>query len=405
MNLRSAEPFWPFHTPVLTSYPALREDLRAEVIVVGSGITGALAAYELVKAGCKVVMISKTRPAAESTSATTALLQYEIDVPLRELIDKVGPDHASRSYLLCHDSIDQLDKVHKAVGATKVFHKRKSLLLAARKKDVDDLALEYELRRDIGIQVRWLNDQDMKERWGLDNAAAIYSAQAAETDAYLLTQKILQWCTARGMLVYDHAEVTAIQETQREVTLTTDRHYTLRAKHVVMATGYEGTKWLDRNVARLHSTYAIISKPVPRAQLWRDRCLIWDTGKPYLYLRTTNDDRIIIGGRDETWQSGHKRDVLIRRKSQELCRDFQKKFPHIDFHIDYEWAGTFGETADGLPYIGPAKPRSRVLYSLGYGGNGITFSQIGAVILRDIITGQRNKDAKIFTFDRMNYRA
>lgn len=404
MNLRSSEPFWPFHTPVLASYPALREDLRAEVIVVGSGITGALAAYELIKAGCQVVVISKTRPAAESTSATTALLQYEIDVPLRELIDKVGPDHASRSYLLCHDSIDQLDKVHKAVGATKVFHKRKSLLLAALKKDVEDLAHEYQLRREIGIRVQWLSADDVKERWGLNNAAAIYSAQAAETDAYLLTQKILQWCAARGMQVYDHAEVTTIHETQREVTLTTDRGYALRAKYVVMATGYEGTKWLDRNVARLHSTYAIISKPVPREQLWRDRCLIWDTGKPYLYLRTTTDDRIIIGGRDETWHSGHKRDVLIRRKSQELCCDFQKKFPYIDFHMDYAWAGTFGETADGLPYIGPAKKHSRVLYSLGYGGNGITFSQIGAVILRDLITGRGNKDAEIFSFDRLNYR-
>ena len=389
---------------MLASYPALHSDVRAEVVVVGSGITGALAAYELVSAGCQVVMISKSRPASDSTSATTALLQYEIDTPLHKLIGKVGTNDAARSYLLCHDSIDQLDKVHKVVGAAKVFRRRKSLLLAALKKDVPDLELEYQLRRDIGIQVQWLTAENVKERWGLNNAAAIYSAQAAETDAYLLTQKILQWCTAQGMQLYDHAQVTAIHESPRMVTLQTDRGYTLRAKHVVMATGYEGTQWLDRNVARLHSTYAIISKPVPREQLWRDRCLIWDTGKPYLYMRTTDDDRIIIGGRDEPWQSGHKRDVLIRRKSEELCRDFQKKFPHLDFHIDYEWAGTFGETADGLPYIGPAKPRSRVLYSLGYGGNGITFSQIGAVILRDLITGQRNRDAEIFRFDRMNYK-
>ncbi|MBS1623484.1 MAG: FAD-binding oxidoreductase [Bacteroidetes bacterium] len=404
MNLRSAEPFWPFHTPVLTSYPALRTDVRAAVVVVGSGITGALAAYELVKAGCQVVLISKTRPASESTAATTALLQYEIDTPLRELIDKVGPDHASRSYLLCHESIDQLAKVHEAVGAARVFHKRKSLLLAALKKDVPDLEREYQLRSDIGIKVQWLEMPDVKERWGLDNVAAIYSAQAAETDAYLLAQKILQWCTAHGMQVYDHAEVTAIHESPREVTLHTSKGYNLRAKYVVMATGYEGTQWLDRNVARLHSTYAIISKPVPREQLWRDRCLIWDTGRPYLYLRTTEDNRIIIGGKDEPWASGHKRDILIRRKSEELCRAFRRKFPYIDFQIDYEWAGTFGETADGLPYIGAAKPRSRVLYSLGYGGNGITFSQIGAVILRDIITGQRNKDVAIFSFDRLDYQ-
>jgi glycine/D-amino acid oxidase-like deaminating enzyme len=404
MELRSPEPFWLYHTPILNVYETLRNDIKTEVVVVGSGVTGALAAYELVKAGCKVTIISKDRPGMASTCASTALLQYEIDVPLHDLIALTGSETAERSFILCHDSIDALEKIHKKVGAAPSFHRRNSLLLASLKKDVPDLDKEYQARKKIGIEMKWLDEADVVKRFGFSAPAAIYSAQAAETNAYLFTQKIIEWCAKKGAKVYDHAEVIAMTENKSGVELNTDAGYKIKAKYAVMATGYEGTKWIDQRVARLHSTYVIISKPVPKAMLWADRCLIWETAHPYIYMRTTDDYRIIIGGKDETFDSGHKRDTLLKEKSKILLEAFYKKFPHINFDIDFEWAGTFGETADGLPYIGPVKSSSRILFSLGYGGNGITFSQIGAVILKDIITKNKNPDTGRFGFGRMNYK-
>ncbi|MCW3127419.1 MAG: dependent oxidoreductase [Bacteroidetes bacterium] len=404
MNLRSAEPFWLYHTPALHTYPSLRENIRAEVVVVGCGISGALAAYELVKAGCEVVIISKDRVGMASTCASTSLLQYEIDTPLHKLIELVGRDTAERSYLLCHDSIDELQKIHKAVGAAKSFHRRKSLLLASVKKDIPDLEKEFQARQEIGIWMKWMNENEVKDHFGFDSPAAIYSDQGGETDSYLFTQKVLKWCRDKGARIYDHAEVTTMTEGFRKIELVTTEGYTIRARYAVMATGYEGVKWINRNVARLHSTYVVMSKPIPEAHLWKDKCLIWETAHPYIYLRTTDDHRIIIGGKDEPFASGHKRDVLMREKSKQLLKAFYKKFPNVGFDIDYEWAGTFGETADGLPYIGPAKPGSRMLFSLGYGGNGITFSQMGAVILKDIITRQKNPDVKRYSFERLNYK-
>lgn len=370
--------------------------------VVGSGISGVLAAYELIKAGCEVTILSKDRVGMVSTCASTSLLQYEIDTPLHKLIRQVGRPTAERSYMLCHDSIDELEKIHRTVGAGDYFHRRKSLLLASVKKDVENLSNEYRARQDIGIRVKWLEEAALEKRFSLEAPAAIYSDQGAETDLWAFTQRLAMWCNKQGARVFDHAEVINMRETARGVRLTTSEGYTIDARYAVMATGYEATRWIDRNVARLHSTFVIISKPMPAAQLWRDRCLIWETARPYIYLRTTNDNRVIIGGKDEPFSSAHKRDSLLGAKSKALLKAFYKKFPEIDFDIDYRWAGTFGETADGLPYIGPAKAHSRILFSLGYGGNGITFSQIGAVILRDIITHQSNPDIHRFGFDRLN---
>lgn len=75
-------------------------------------------------------------------------------------------------------------------------------------------------------------------------------------------------------------------------------------------------------------------------------------------------------------------------------------FLDLPFKVDYSWGGTFIETDDGLPYIGSIKQLSHTYFALGYGGNGITFSQLAADILADLLLGRKNKDAEIFSFDR-----
>ena len=57
--------------------------------------------------------------------------------------------------------------------------------------------------------------------------------------------------------------------------------------------------------------------------------MIWNTADPYLYMRTTQDNRIIIGGRDEPFYNPVKRDKLLKKKTQQLTHDFQKIFPDV----------------------------------------------------------------------------
>ena len=128
--------------------------------------------------------------------------------------------------------------------------------------------------------------------------------------------------------------------------------------------------------------------------------MLWNTADPYLYIRTTPDNRILIGGRDEKIWDPKKRDSLLPAKTAALVRDFKKLYPQIRLKPEFSWCGTFGSTKDGLPYIGeyPGLPNS--YFSLGFGGNGITFSLIAAEILKDLITGKKNSAEKIFSFQR-----
>lgn len=152
----------------------------------------------------------------------------------------------------------------------------------------------------------------------------------------------------------------------------------------------------------LNSTYVTISEQFnKKTEYWKDDTLIWNTADPYLYMRSTADNRILVGGRDEKLFQNVRRDALIHLKMKQLVRDFNRIFPHIQFVPEFSWAGTFGSTKDGLPFIGawPRLPHS--YFALGFGGNGITFSVIAAKIIRDLICGKMKQTPDKYAFSRL----
>ena len=79
MDLHDGTPFWPRRDGLLSVHPPLTQDETCDVVVIGGGITGSLAALELTKRGFDVVVIDRRDAGGGSTSASTSMLQYEID--------------------------------------------------------------------------------------------------------------------------------------------------------------------------------------------------------------------------------------------------------------------------------------------------------------------------------------
>ena len=144
----------------------------------------------------------------------------------------------------------------------------------------------------------------------------------------------------------------------------------------------------------------MVSRPLKSFQGWPERCLVWESARPYFYLRTTPDGRAMLGGEDEDFADPGRRDQLIGAKASTLTEKFRAMFPGIEMQPDCAWAGTFAETKDGLPYVGSVPEFPCGYFALGYGGNGITFSLVAARIIRDQIMGRANADADLFAFDR-----
>jgi glycine/D-amino acid oxidase-like deaminating enzyme len=401
MQLRFGCPFWLLQAGEHATWPDLDGDASADVVVVGAGITGALAAWRLAESGFDTLLLDRRDVGAGSTAASTALLQYELDTPLRMLRALVGAERANRAYIRSAAAFGALESVLDRLGDRAGYARRQSLYLAREPAELRELQRECAERAALGIAIEFLDHRALKRHFGIDRPGALLSAAGGEIDAYRLTLRLVEAAAALGARVHTGAasEVTSVQPGD-SVTLTTAAGRRVRAGRVVFATGYEFAPCLPPRDVSLRTTYAVATPPLAVREPWPGRAIIWETARPYLYLRTMPDGRVVVGGADDPGADAPPPDGLIEAKAQHLVGAARALFPHLELEPDCAWAGVFAETRDGLPYIGAVPGMAQVFGSLAYGGNGITFGVIAADILLSLCQGGQHPDAELFGFDR-----
>lgn len=401
MDLHSGLPFWIVKNEFFNLYNPLRENYKIDVAIIGSGITGSLVAHELCKAGIQCAIIDKRTIGTGSSAASTAQLQYEIDNPLSDLVKIVPEKIAIDAYFNCLQSITDIENIFKKTKIDADFERVPTVLLASDKKGVELLDREFEIRKEVGLPINYLDAKALKEYQNIDGICALQNDTSAMMDAYKGAIGLLKYHQKKHDLkIFTHTKIEKTQATPNGYELKTEGNHTIQCKYVIIATGFESGQFLPKNVMNLLSTYAIISKPVNEKDLWPNRSLIWETAEPYLYMRTTNDNRMIVGGEDEEFYDPVKRDDKLRAKIKTLEKKFQNLYPELEFKTEMAWCGTFSSTQDGLPYMGPYKKGEKKLFALGYGGNGITFSMVAAQVLKNIILEKKDDRLTTFGFDR-----
>jgi glycine/D-amino acid oxidase-like deaminating enzyme len=134
--------------------------------------------------------------------------------------------------------------------------------------------------------------------------------------------------------------------------------------------------------------------------------LFWDLDDPYIYGRTTDDGRLLVGGKDETYRDPLRRRRAMPSKIRALAATVPRRFPRVgEIEVAFSWSGTFAETPDGLAYIGGHSRYPRCQFALGFGGNGITYSALAAEYIADSLTDDGPGDeARLFRLDRPTIR-
>ena len=372
--------------------------------MVGAGISAALIARSLGEAGMTVCLLEKRQVGWGSTSASTALLQYEIDVELQALARRYGIEDGVLAYRSCEAAVIAL------LGLARSLRKidaraMQSLYFSSHWYHDRRLRREAALRQRHGFALECLESEALRERFGLDAEVGLLSSTAAEVDPVQFTRRLLDHAQDEGAEIFERTQVVGIAPTPRGVNVRTAGDHVIRCKHVVVAAGYESQSFLDQRVARNRSSYALVTDPIPQAIGPLQDCLVWESARPYLYARSTPDGRLILGGEDDATDIPLRRDARLAKKAEAICARMRSRFAGIPLPVAFTWAGTFAETADGLPFFGTHDQYGpRVHFAMAYGGNGITYSAIGAEIIRDQLLGNRHPCAALFSFDRLRRR-
>ncbi|BBK44695.1 oxidoreductase [Allostella vacuolata] len=378
----------------------LAGDLRCGVLVVGAGITGSLMAEHLAGRGLDVCIIDRERPGFGSTAASTAMLQWEIDVPMRRLADLYGFERAARIYQRSYAAATGLCGLIDELGLGCRLRQRRSVYLAAGDVGGRELLAEQQLRARAGLPGDFLDYRTLRQAFGFDREAAIVAPGSADADPLRLSLLLLERAIGRGVRLFS-ADAVSYDAGPGSVLVGMADGRSIEAAHVVLATGYVIPDCVPAGLHRLASSWALATPPQRPGGLWPERALVWEASQRYLYARTTDDDRIVIGGEDDAGLvEPDERDRAMPAKAEILLRRLAGLWPAAEARADYVWSGVFGSTVDGLPLIGQVPDRPRVHAAYGYGGNGITFSFLASRMIARLIEGAREDWFSDFALDR-----
>ena len=398
-DLRGGVTVWEARNGAGPLPPPLTENMRADVVIVGAGITGSFIAERLSAHGRSVVVVDRNRPQMASTAASTALLLWEIDTPLNELAALIGTERAIAVY---RESFSAVRGICERVHALQIpcdCTPRPSLYLAGTDMGPKDLADEHDLRQRAGFPGQLLDARDVAGHFGFTRPAALLYEGAADADPVALARGLMTVARQRGARLFSPAEVTGYDAGSAGVTVTLAGGHEIGAKTLVLANAYDMPDFVPSSAHQVVSTWVVASAPAPDA-VWPHGALVWEASDPYLYLRRTADHRLVIGGEDEDLTDPDRRDAMIAAKAAAILDKQKRLWPQFSGTAEFSWAGFFGTTDDGLPLIGPVPGWPNTYAAFGYGGNGITFSAIAADVLAAELEGGRHPAAELFALDR-----
>ncbi len=392
LRLRSDENLWEgevFGGRQLYTPPV--EDFSVPVAVIGGGITGALVSHVLVQAGIETAVFEKDKIAGGSTIASTSFLQYETDMTLSGLSQKIGEEGARNAYLYCRKAVELIKNIIAENSLHCNFLEKQSLQFAHNSKMAKMLEEEYGFRKKIFPEIRYLHQKELLSEFHIKSNGAILSTPSGAMNPVAFTRQLIENNYQKGLRVFTQTEIKKISNAPgNKKLLLTKTGIRITCDYLIVCMGYESFRFIKKCSARLFSTWAIASKEnEPLPEIFKDT-LFWNTASPYLYFTGTEKGRIIAGGGDTLFRPVMFTEGLKARKTALIQKKFRQFIPDYPLEPEISWGGVFGSSPDALPYIGKVNDEDNFLAVLGLGGNGIIFSVLGMEIILSAIWKQHH---------------
>jgi len=385
------------------SAPKLAGRHDADVVVIGGGITGSVAAQRLAARGLRVVVLEAKKIGRGSTAASTALLMQEPDVDFGDLSERYGRKAAASVWKTSRRAVQSMIRAIAGLRIPAALHRVPSVYFTRDENEARALAREARARVRAGIHCRWLDPDELSDLTGIRAAGAILTRGDAQVNPYVACLGFAAAAQRQGARIHEHSAVRRVEARVSHVVVETE-HGAVRARWAIVATGYATPEFKPlAGRFRMFTTYVIATPPLDAGQrrhLGLGDVMVWDTERPYHYGRWTADHRLLFGGRDQP-RKRRTSPATLRRRTAELTADLIDLYPTArDLTPEYAWEGLFATTPDGLPYIGSHGRYPRHLFALGYGGNGMTFGFLAGEMLARMIRGVAKPEDELFRFNR-----
>lgn len=407
MKLHLGRIYWEEITdvePLKTDFKIKEEN--TDVLIVGGGISGAISAYRLSKEGYKVTLIEKNTIGSGSTAANTGLIQYMSDDGVKEFTKQIGEEKAVRFYNQSKKGVDTLRKINEEVDEilnVETFKVTDSLILATEEEKIEEVKEEAKKQIEEGYRVRYLNKEELKEE-NIDAYAGLLAKPDINLNPYGFVYRILKHAIDNfGLSVIENAEFVDFKNKEdlvEGVIYIDNREIRKDFSKIILATGYYPPKFIKDKLEKveIYKTYVVVTEKSEELKE-EGKYLVWEVKDPYTYFKKTFENRLMIGGMDVlddkiTESDIHKHDDDLIKGTKEMIKDA----PNLK--AEFSYSALFGESKDGIPYMGIDPENDKIFVICGVGGNGTVYSTIASEMALKWLKGEDLEEYDIFKIDR-----
>lgn len=398
--------YWQKKSKIKKMYPYLTEDIKGDVVVIGGGICGALTAFFLAEEKYNVIVVEKNILGYGSTLTTSAILDYQFDIPMIKLSKYIGANYIENLYNLSKEAINSVEDIAKMLKSKKIDFKRKdSIYLTNKFINKSILQKENSIRNDFGFDTKFIHSHEFLNF----NSAIISKKLAATMDPYMFTQELFSYLdTLNNVKIYENTNVISIDPKNNFVECITHNGFKIYADKLVFTNGIESLKYIQGLDVMLCKNFTIVSKPLISQKYLENEQMNFiareslDTTK---YLRFDDSGRIILSGENIKFNEKLKNEKymnMVKSDRYKKLLNYLSKVFSIEGEpkLEYEYTSNYIDTKDCLPYVDEIENMPNCFCNLGFGTNGIVFSTIGAKMLKNAVNGLYTKDMKMFRLNR-----
>ena len=403
MNEHSGENQSLWMTASIPQFPQLKENIRADVCIVGAGIAGLSTAYMLAREKKSVVVLDDGPICSGETERTTAHLSNAFDDRYFEM-EKL---HGLRGAQLIADShTSAITRIEANVKDEKIDcdFTRVSGYLFVPPGDTTSI---LEKERDACLRAG-LSDVEFISRAPLsdfDTGPCLHFPRQAQFHPLKYLRALALAIIRMGGRIYAATHVEDMKG-GLPAEVTTANGKTVKCDAIVVATNSPVNDMVAIHTKQAPYRTYVIGARIPRGYV--PQSLFWDTMTPYHYVRIqpgdakeSDYDVLIVGGEDHKTGQPDK----LSAPFMELEQWARRRFPKMG-NIEFRWSGQVLEPVDGLAFIGRnPMDKDNVFICTGDSGQGMTHGTIASMLLTDLIMGRPNEWESLYDPSRIRLRA
>jgi glycine/D-amino acid oxidase-like deaminating enzyme/nitrite reductase/ring-hydroxylating ferredoxin subunit len=361
---------------ILPEYPALSEDIKTDVLVIGGGIAGVTSAYLLKKEGLSVAVLEADRIASGTTGHTTAKITSQHQLIYHRIMKQMGEEFAKQYADANETAIKQIKNLIDELKIDCDFVSQPAFVFTEKDDMINALNDEFNAAQSLGIQAQFVESIPFP----FTVKGAVKFDGQAQFHPVKYTRSVAKAFASKGGHIYESTRAVQIED-GTPCTIRTEQGNRITAGTVIIATHYPFYNKHGLYFTRIYQDRSYVTA-IKAPESYPGGMYI-NAEEPVRSLRSQVDGDgtlvLISGARHKTGQCDD-----TKKKYEELL-DFASPYYTIS-SMPYHWSAQDCLTVDGLPYVGNFTADTPNLYiTTGFGKWGMTNSMASAMLLRDLI--------------------